>query len=98
MTKNKDILAKLIDLGVFETVPVGHVPTQDETEIIVTDDRGAYERAVIDKELTNEELLIMVEAEKLKTLKYIMYMVMFFVVITVIGIGISVFTILAALF
>lgn len=81
MTNNKMLLRKLANLGVLKTEFIKPNSFTNDDDIIIT---NAYdnskERVIIDKDTTNEELLLMIETEKLSTLKYIKSVVKAYVI------------------
>lgn len=97
MTNNKRLLTKLANLGVLKTEPVKSNSFTNENDIIITKYDDSKEKVILDKDTTNEELILMVEAEKLETLKSIKSMIKFFVVSTLIGAGIWLFSFLMEL-
>lgn len=80
MTKNKKLLTKLANLGVLNTEPIKSNSFINDNDIIITKYDDSKEKVIIDEDTTNEELLLMVEAEKLSTLKYIKSVVKAYVV------------------
>lgn len=75
--KNKKIIAKLAELGVLGTEPVKANVGRKEDDIIIGDYDDA-KRRVITGDITNEELLIMIETVKLERLTSIKKMVKVF--------------------
>jgi hypothetical protein len=94
MTSNKRLLKKLANLGVLKTEPIKLSSFANENDIIITKSNDSKEKVILDKDTTNEELLLMIEAENLETLKSIKNMIKFFVVSTLIGAGIWLFNFL----
>lgn len=80
MTNNKRLLTKLANLGILKTEPVKSSLFTSDNDIIITKYDGSKEKVILDKDTTNDELLLMVEAEKLSTLKYIKSVVKAYVV------------------
>lgn len=81
--KNKKVIAKLAELGVLESEPVKANVGRKEDDVII----GAYDddkRRVITGDITNEELLVMIETVKLEKLTSIKKMVKVFFVIFII--------------
>ena len=87
MTNDKRLLTKLAKLGVLQTEPVKVNSFIGVNDLVITKYDASKEKVIFDKDTTNEELLLMVETEKLETLKSIKSMVKFFVVLSGFSIG-----------
>lgn len=92
MTNNKKLIRKLARLGVLKTEPVKSTSFLSDNDVVIT--KYDSKEKVILEDTTNEELLLMIEAENLETLKSIKNMIKFFVVSTLIGAGIWLFSFL----
>lgn len=88
MTNNKRLLTKLAYLGVLKTEPVNLNSITNENDIIITKYDDSKEKVILNIDTTNEELLLLIETEKLETIKSIKSMIKFFVIFTIIGVGI----------
>lgn len=77
----------LLDLGYYNIV-YDESPSADDLRIL---DNGVTPRKVTDNGIPDHDLMLMLQAEQTKHLKSIKYMIIFFVVLTIIGICISVY-------
>lgn len=86
MTTNKELIKELARVGILQTEPIKSERLLTENDIIITNSEGIKEKVIIDYNLTNEEILMMIEVDKLEKVKSIKSMVKFFTVLTIIGI------------
>lgn len=85
MTNNKELIKELARVGILPTEPVKSERLLSESDIIFTGNDGEKKKVIVDPNLTNEEILLMIEADKLAKVNSIKSMVKFFVILTVIG-------------
>lgn len=86
MTNNKKIIRKLARLGVLKTEPVKSTSFLSDNDVVIT--KYDSKEKVILEDMTNEELLLMIEAEKLESIKYIKNVVKAYVITSWIILGI----------
>lgn len=82
--KNKYLLSKLVSMGIFPVEQLSYAKNDIDNDNIVTDAKGQYFQ-VFTEEISNEEVFVALELEKIKTLHSIKSMIKFFVVLTGIG-------------
>lgn len=85
MTNNKELIKELARVGILQTEPVKSERLLSENDIVFTGNDGEKKKVIVDQNLTNEEILLMIEADKLAKVNSIKSMVKFFVILTVIG-------------
>lgn len=82
--KNKYLLSKLVSMGIFPVEQLSYTKNDIDNDNIVTDVNGQYFQ-VFTEDISNEEVFVALELEKIKTLHSIKSMIKFFVVLTGIG-------------
>lgn len=82
--KNKYLLSKLVSMGIFPVEQLSYTKNDIDNDNIVTDANGQYFQ-VFTEDISNEEVFVALELEKIKTLHSIKSMIKFFVVLTGIG-------------
>ena len=82
--KNKKLVRRLVDLGYYTMLRDSN-PLDTEEDMVLTD-LNKHRRKIADNDISDEDLILMMQAEQTSYLKSIKNMFTFFVVLTIIGI------------
>lgn len=80
---NSYLLKKLVSYGVYKTEPLNHISDIEHTHIIA--DETGNKLKVITKDISDDEINLILEIKKIEALNSIKTMLKFFVILTIIG-------------